>query len=373
MSFKEVFVGWIHRYFSDEEAVIFALLLTAFFIAIFFFGAMLAPFLTAMVIAYLLQGVVSQLERLGLPALVAVILAFSLFIGILVAMLFWLFPLIWNQLVSLTREFPEMLRMSQIWLDELHENYPQLISQQQVNTLINDAIGEMRQLGHFLVSLSLSSIPSLIAWLVYLILVPILVLFMLKDRLQLVGFITSMMPKKRALMTRIWHEMDIQIANYIRGKALEIVIVGAVTWIAFAWLGLNYAELLALLVGFSVLVPYIGAAVVTVPVALIAIFQFGFTSDLAWVLVIYGLIQALDGNVLVPLLFSEAVNLHPVSIILAVLFFGGLWGFWGIFFAIPLATLLKAIINAWPRALHPDDEIQQLTADSDSDSNPSES
>lgn len=366
MSFKEIFLGWLHRYFSDEEAVIFALLLTAFFVALIFFGAMLAPFLTAVVFAYLLQGVVTHLERFKVPSLLAVILAFSLFIGLLVAMIFWLFPLIWNQLVSLTREFPEMLRMAQLWLDELHQSHPQLISQQQVNTLINDAIGEIRQLGHLLVSLSLSSIPSLIAWLVYLILVPILVLFMLKDKDQLIDFITSMMPRKRALMTRIWYEMDIQIANYIRGKALEIVIVGAVTWVAFAWLGLNYAELLALLVGFSVLVPYIGAAVVTVPVALIAIFQFGFSSELVWVLAIYGLIQALDGNVLVPLLFSEAVNLHPVSIILAVLFFGGLWGFWGIFFAIPLATLLKAIINAWPRALHPEDEERQLKAASES-------
>ncbi|WP_114417237.1 AI-2E family transporter [Marinospirillum perlucidum] len=364
MSFRDVFVGWIHRYFSDEEAVILALLLTAFFVALLFFGTMLAPFLTAMVFAYLLQGLVSQLEKYHLPALLAVILAFSLFVGILVTLIFWLLPLIWNQLVSLTREIPDMLKMVQVWLDQLHTQYPQVISQQQANSLINDAIGEIRQLGHLLVSLSLSSIPSLIAWLVYLILVPILVFFMLKDRQQLVGFITSMMPRKKALMTRIWHEMDIQIANYIRGKALEILIVGAVTWVAFAWLGLNYAELLALLVGLSVLVPYIGAAVVTVPIALIALFQFGITTELAWVLGVYAVIQALDGNVLVPLMFSEAVNLHPVSIILAVLFFGGLWGFWGVFFAIPLATLLKAIINAWPRALHPEEEREQLRTSS---------
>ncbi|MCP4994536.1 MAG: AI-2E family transporter, partial [Gammaproteobacteria bacterium] len=59
-------------------------------------------------------------------------------------------------------------------------------------------------------------------------------------------------------------------------------------------------------------------------------------------------IQALDGNVLVPLLFSEVVNLHPVAIILAILVFGGLWGFWGVFFAIPLATMVQAILTAWP-------------------------
>ena len=69
----------------------------------------------------------------------------------------------------------------------------------------------------------------------------------------------------------------------------------------------------------------------------------------------YFVIQFLDGNVLVPILFSEAVNLHPLAIIVAILVFGGLWGFWGVFFAIPLATLVKALINVWP--IH--DEIQK--------------
>ncbi|MBE0506496.1 MAG: AI-2E family transporter [Marinospirillum sp.] len=360
MSFKGVALGWLHRYFSDEEAVIFALLLILFFTALVFFGSMLVPFLTAVVLAYLLQGIVSQLQRFGIPQLPSVLLTFSLFVSILLALLFWIFPLIWQQSVSLVRELPAMMRTAQFWLDHLHEAYPQLLTQQQVNTFLNDAIGELRQVGQLLVSVSLSSIPSLLAWLVYLILVPILVFFMLKDQQQLVSFITGMMPSKRALMTRVWHEMDAQIANYIRGKALEIMIVAAITWASFAWLGLNYAELLALLVGLSVLVPYIGAAVVTLPVALIALFQFGFSSEFMWVIGVYAVIQALDGNVLVPLLFSEAVNLHPVSIILAVLFFGGLWGFWGVFFAIPLATMLKAIINAWPIAFHPDEDEKQL-------------
>jgi len=63
---------------------------------------------------------------------------------------------------------------------------------------------------------------------------------------------------------------------------------------------------------------------------------------------IYAFIQFLDGNLLVPLLFSEVVNLHPVAIIVAVVFFGSLWGVWGVFFAIPLATLVQAMLKAWP-------------------------
>ena len=129
---------------------------------------------------------------------------------------------------------------------------------------------------------------------------------------------------------------------------LEISIVGGVTYVAFAWLGLNYAVLMATLVGLSVVIPYIGAALVTIPVAAIGLFQFGWEGEFFWLMASYGIIQALDGNVLVPLLFSEVVNLHPVVIIISVLLFGGLWGLWGVFFAIPLATLLKAVFSAWP-------------------------
>jgi putative permease len=106
--------------------------------------------------------------------------------------------------------------------------------------------------------------------------------------------------------------------------------------------------LLGLLVGLSVIVPYIGATLVTIPVFVVAYAQFGVTPDFYWVVGAYIVIQVLDGNVLVPLLFSEAVNLHPVAIVIAVLFFGGLWGLWGVFFAIPLATLVNAILSAWP-------------------------
>jgi putative permease len=150
------------------------------------------------------------------------------------------------------------------------------------------------------------------------------------------------------MMRNIAHEMNDQIANYIRGKFIEMLVVGVVTYIVFLVFGLKYAELLALLVGLSVLIPYIGAAAVTIPVVLVAFYQYGTQSEFVYVVVAYLIVQALDGNVLVPLLFSEAVNLHPLAIIIAVLFFGGIWGFWGIFFAIPLATLVKAIINAWP-------------------------
>jgi putative permease len=244
-----------------------------------------------------------------------------------------------------------MLSSGQTWLDELQAKYPTLITPDEIQNWISMVARELSVYGQRALTISLASLGNVIGLIVYLVLVPILVFFMLKDREKLVKFILSMMPEKRGLMSRIWNEMDGQIANYVRGKVVEIIIVGTVAFVTFAWFGLPYSALLAVLVGFSVLIPFIGAAVATIPVAAVAGFHFGLTDEFAYVLVAYGIIQALDGNVLVPILFSEAVNLHPVSIILAVLFFGGIWGFWGIFFAIPLATLLKSLVNAWPRGL----------------------
>jgi putative permease len=129
----------------------------------------------------------------------------------------------------------------------------------------------------------------------------------------------------------------------------------------FSAFGLNYAMLLALVVGLSVIIPYIGASVVTVPVVLIAWFQWGWSPPFLWLTVAYLIIQALDGNVVVPLLFSAVVNLHPVAIIVAILIFGGIWGFWGVFFAIPLATVVQAILSAWPRPGAPERGVTSST------------
>ena len=343
-----VFKNWMERYFADEEAVLVAVLLIAAFFVIVTLGDVLAPMFAAVIIAFMMQGVVQRLTSWGMPHLGAVSVAFILLAGSMILSLVYLVPAIWNQSQNLVREMPRMLREGQDLLLLLPENYPTLVSEAQVRELIDVLRQRLGQAGQTLLSFSLAQLPVIVAILIYLVLVPILVFFFLKDANSMMAWLSSRLPRRRPVMRQIWHEMNQQIASYVRGKFIEIVIVGGVTSLVFSIMDLNYAILLGLLTGISVLVPYIGAAVVTVPVALIAFFQWGWTGEFFWVMAAYAIIQALDGNVLVPLLFSEAVKMHPVVIILAVLVFGGIWGLWGVFFAIPLATLCKAIINAWP-------------------------
>ncbi|SEJ37981.1 MULTISPECIES: AI-2E family transporter [unclassified Pseudomonas] len=345
----KVLRDWIQRYFSDEEAVVLAVLLVLAFTIVLTLGGMLAPVLAGLVLAFLMHGMVAQLERLHVPEGGAVGLVFALFMGALGLFLLVLVPLLWHQLITLFNELPGMLAKWQSLLLLLPERYPHLVSDEQVLQAIEVARGEIGKFGQWALTFSLSSLPLLINMMIYLVLVPILVFFFLKDRRMIGRWVRGYLPRERTLITRVAEEMNRQIANYIRGKVIEIFICGAVTYIAFVTMGLNYSALLAMLVGISVVVPYVGAVVVTVPVAFIALFQWGWGDQFIYLMAVYGIIQTLDGNVLVPLLFSQTVSLHPVAIICAVLLFGGLWGFWGIFFAIPLATLCKAVLDAWPR------------------------
>jgi len=328
--------------------VILGLFLVIGFAIVIGLGAWLAPMFASIVIAYLLEAVVRWLQRIGLPRMVAVVIVFLLFIAVLLFLMFGLVPLISRQLTQLVQQFPNYLTKGQDLLRQLPEAYPQLISDAQIEDLINQLGQEVAGVGQRLLGWSIASVGSVIALVVYLVLVPVLVFFLLKDKDLMIGWVAARLPRERSLVNRVWSESEAQIANYVRGKVAEIFIVGGVTYVTFFLLGLQYAALLATMVGFSVLVPYIGAAVATLPIAIVAYFQFGWGWDFGQIMIAYAIIQALDGNLLVPLMFSEVVNMHPVAIILAILVFGGLWGFWGIFFAIPLATLVKAVINAWP-------------------------
>ncbi len=323
----KVLRDWIQRYFSDEEAVVLAVLLFLAFTAVLTLGGMLAPVLAGMVLAYLMQGLVTTLERMRLPGAVAVGLVFALFMGLLLVFIIVIVPLLWHQLVTLFNELPGMLAKWQSVLLLLPERYPHLVSDEQVLQAIEVVRGQIGKFGQWALTFSLSSLPLLVNIMIYLVLVPILVFFFLKDREMIGRWVRGYLPRERTLITHVAQEMNRQIANYIRGKVIEIFICGGVTYIGFVTMGLNYAALLALLVGISVVVPYVGTVVVTVPVALIALFQWGWSDQFIYLMAVYGIIQTLDGNVLVPLLFSEAVNLHPVAIICAVLLFGGLWGF----------------------------------------------
>ena len=350
----DLFNRWFQRHFSDPQVVFLVVFLILSFTIVLVFNDTLAPVFAAIVIAYLLEGLVVLSDRLIKRRQISVILVFVGFLTVLMLTLFVITPLLWEQITDLITDTPKYIEQGRQLILQLPTHYS-FISEDAVLEIFSLIQSQVTTMGKHVLTFSLSSIQGSITIMIYLILAPLLVFFFLKDKEMILGWFMRFFPKDTQLSTQVWYEMDQQIGNYVRGKFWEITIISVMCFITFSFLGLKYALLISILVGLSVVVPYIGATVVTIPVALIAFFQWGWTADFAWLMLAYGIIQALDGNVIVPLLFSEVVNLHPVAIIVAILFFGGLWGFWGVFFAIPLGTLVSSVITVWPSL--PDEQV----------------
>ena len=354
----KLFMRWFKRNFSNPQAVILTAILLFLFLGIWLIGPIVMPLLMAAVIAYILEWAVSALERRKLPRLAAVIIVFMVFCGVSLTLLIGIIPLVGHQLETLFSDLPVMSAKFKNMLMTLPAQYPEFVTEQRIENTLEHLGGGFGNIGDALLTFSLASFKNIVSWMIYMILVPMLVFFFLKDKTVILKWLLRWVPDEHELSIRDWREVDGQIGAYARGKLVEIFIVGTATYLCFVIFDLNYALLLGVLVGFSVLIPYIGATLVTIPVALVALIQWGPSEMSAWLIVIYLVIQALDGNLLVPLLFSEANNLHPVAIIAAILFFGGIWGFWGVFFAIPLATLVVAVLAALDEAKLPAEPIE---------------
>lgn len=338
----------LKKVFSNEETLVFALLLTGSFLALFFLGNILTPFLISLIFAYLLIGMQSRMEQYGMNTLASLIFTYCFFLLVGVAMIVWLGPMVYQQLQSLILEIPKWVNSSMIFVQDIPQKYPDLISSDQITTFLQSLSGQVTSISQDFLKASIAGIQNTVTVAINLILLPILVFFFLFDREAIISGFLAILPKDRDMLKNVWIEMDDQLSNYARGKAIEIVIVGVAAAIIFMFFGLQYIALLSVLVGFSVLIPFLGAFIVTIPVVAIGLLQFGLTFDFWLLLGAYVILQILDGYLLVPILFSDAVKLHPVIIMLAVFVFGSMFGFWGVFFAIPIATLIKAIWNSWP-------------------------
>lgn len=337
---------FIKRFFSNEESVYFAILLIFSFFFIILFGNVLLPVIISIVIAFLLNGFMTTLIKYKMSQKLSLSITLIVFFGFYLS-LFMALPSIGTEINNLLQNLPIIVSSFQQNLIEMNnyfseEEIDQIFANlsNQISVLLSSALGQLAGT----VSLMFNAI-------LYAIMIPLMVFFFLKDKSILLPIASIILPKENGFMQSVFAEMNDQLFNYVTGKFIEMLLVATASYILFAFLGLPYAVLIAILVGLSVIIPIFGAILVTIPVVLIGLYEWGLSENFYWLLGFYLLIQILDGNVLVPILFSTRNNLHPVVIIIAVLFFGGIWGFWGLFFAIPLATFVKAIINSWPEPI----------------------
>ncbi len=345
----ELLKNFIDDYFGHEEAIFFSFLVILFALMLLLLVEILAPVVTGIVIAYVLSGLVARLSRAGMQEIVSVSFVFIAFVGVVLGFFLLLIPLLWQQAVSFAAVLPGLMKTIQTGWQELAEVYPEILTRGEFSSLPGWVTGDWANMGGAVLDTAFSQLFSIFGIFIYFFIVPFSVFFVLKDGRKFRAWVSAILPENRVMLTAVAREMDLQLGNYIRGKCAQILIVGSVSFSLFYFLlDLNYSALLGASVGLSVVVPIVGFLAVTFPVFGVALAQFGWTDSLAWVMICYLIIQVLDAYVLTPMLFSEANDLHPLIIIVAVLVFGSIWGFWGVFFAIPMALLVKVIIAAWP-------------------------
>jgi len=336
---------WFQGRMADQQLVMLLASLFAIFALLVLFGDVLAPLVVAIALAYVLDDIVELLKRCRIPHIVAVMLVVS---GALLLVLFALLailPLLSDQVGGLIAQVPQFVDFLRESLQTLHANYASWVNPDYLQQMLASAASQIQEWSGRLLSFSIASIPGMITLLVYAVLVPVLVFFLLKDKGDIVQWAQRFLPQERSLLQRVWSEVDIQIGNYIRGKVWESVVVGLAVWLAYEVMGHDYALLLGTLTGISVWVPFLGAAVVTIPVVMLSLFQWGWSEMMFYGMLAYTLIQIVDANIIVPWIFSEMVNLHPIAIIVAVLVFGSLWGVLGVFIAIPMAALVQSVLT----------------------------
>ena len=344
------FKEWYNTHLTDPSQVALALIILSISIVTYILLATVVPILVAIILSYMLEGLVGTIgHKYNLNRNTIVMAVYFSFIALSLLILFLLIPVMLEQITLFIKSLPSILEKGKELLQGHTSENSGLINETQLTNIFASINAEISSIGKSVISYSLSSASSILETIVYILIVPILIFFLLYDKSKIKSWFKKFFPEKLDLSKKAYKELDIKIGNYIRCKFIEIIIVWVTSTLLFALLGLNYALLLGFLCGISVIIPYVGAIVVTAPIIFVAFFQWGTSSIFWYVLIIHILIQVIDGNVIVPILFSDAVNLHPIAILISILFFGTIWGLWGVFFAIPLAVLFNTLLNIWPR------------------------
>ena len=320
---------WYEANFTDPNQVSLALILIFSILITYILIQTISPILVAIVLAYMLEGLVQNLMKTAsLVRNISVIIVFFVFLIVSILTMFMLIPLLLDQLTLFVKSLPEIFEKSKNLVLGMYDKN-EYIPKDYIDSIFLGLQGETSKLGNSIFAFSLASAGGLFAIIVYTILVPIMIFFMLFDKDEINSWISKFFPKKLELTQKAYSELNLKIGNYIRCKFIEIVIVWIASFVLFLSLGLNYSLLLSFLCGVSVIIPYVGMIAVTIPIILVSYFQWGIASEFWYVIVGHLLIQAVDGNVVVPILFSDAVNIHPFAILLSILFFWVCLGYLG--------------------------------------------
>lgn len=298
------------------------------------------------ILFYIFRPLVKLLSR-KMPRVVAILIIFAAFLGLLVGFSLWVGPMIFRQMQALVENFPSIVREVQNQSNRaLSSDWWSYIQEQEFLPDLNpDAIaGNFRNTLTGIGSNILSFTGVLISALTSLVVVPFVLFFLLKDGDRLPASFLRLLPQdSREEGAKILHDMDENLSAYIQGQAIVSLFVGVLSFIAYLILDVDYAIILALVATFTNVIPFLGPVIGATPAVIVAFFQDPILA--LWVLIAIVIIQQVESNLISPNVMGKKLSVHPVTIIFLLYIGGNLAGLVGMILVIPTYAVGKAIVQ----------------------------
>ena len=322
-----------------------------FALFVYFLHPILAPFLVAIVLAYMFDPVVDRLEKFGFSRTWGVVTVFALFTVIVTGLVLILVPLLAKQLMKLYQLAPQVLD----WLQ--HTAVPWAQSKfglsdgfwkfDKIKAAITEHMGQASDIVGVVLSQATASSLALIGFLANLVLIPVVAFYLLRDWDIMLAKIRGLLPRDREeQIVSLAKECHDVLGAFVRGQLLVMLALGVIYSAGLMLVGLELGLLIGLMAGIAAIVPYMGF-IIGIGAALTAgLFQFG--GDLypmLGIVAVFMVGQALEGTVLTPLLVGDKIGMHPVAVIFAILAGGELFGFTGVLLALPVAAVIMVLVR----------------------------
>ena len=338
---------------SQKWLILAFLLVTGWLI--YLLAPVLMPFALAAILAYLGDPLADKLETVKIKSFqlgrtYAVIVVFMAMLLIISVIAIILVPIIESQISHLIANFPvytQWLNEAIIpWLDRELGLKISLIESDKILPIIKShwqKAGESALA--FMGSVSRSG-ALLVAWIMNLVLIPVITFYLLRDWDLLVIKVHDLLPRRLApTATKLAAETDVVLAAFMRGQFYVMLALGVIYSFGLWLVGLKLALLIGMMAGLVSFVPYLGSIVGIVVACIAALLQFHQPMYLIPVSIVFIVGQSIEGMVLTPLLVGDKVGLHPVAVMFAVLAGGQLFGFLGILLALPVASVIMVLLR----------------------------
>jgi predicted PurR-regulated permease PerM len=350
---------WPHRERTDARG---AMALGGALIGLWFldnYGGLLTPFIVALAIAYLIAPAVGKLEEKKVSRGIAIAVVVVPCILVTVAILSIAIPQLSAQAQALIDKIPDFARRAVAWVDGIGERLALIpgLSAEQRHSLTDidaerfaqflqaHAQEILRQIGEFGLNM-VSHLGTMLGLLAYLIIIPVLAFYLLSDWRILTAEIRNLVPpSKREAVFGFLQEYDTTLGKFIRGTLIEAGIVGVLTTVLLTIAGVPSAFLIGVITGVFNLIPFVGFVISIVPAFVVALTMDDPGTGLLKVLVVFIIVQFVDGNVTGPKIIGDSVGLHPVWIMIALVLAGAFFGFVGLLLAIPMAVFVRMIAS----------------------------